>query len=643
MSPRERAPLATLGSLLRNPGQLLWPWRSLDLRRLWRVLLHSLIVGAMAGSVACLFFYALEWAEWLVTGELARFSAPRPGGELDVTPAHTQSGPTRWWLVALLPCLGGLVCGWLVESFAPEARGPGGDAYIDAVHNKKGLIRARVPPLKALASLVTISTGGSAGREGPVMQTCAGIGSLVSRFMKLNEQERRILVVAGAAAGTGAIFRTPLGAALYAVEVLYRDDFESDAIVPCILASVTGYSIFTAVFGQGHLFSTDAAYVFLPAALPLFAVMAIGLSIYALAFVTFKGFMQRQVFARLRLVPMWARPAFGGALVGLLGLLVPQALGTGYGWLQGAIDGADWLGERGYWLLWGLAGAKILATSFTIGSGGSGGEFGPSLVIGGLAGGGFGYLFHALAPTLVPQPGAFALVGMAAMFGGAAHVPISSLIMSCEMAGSYDLLVPLMLAEGITFVLCRRIAIFPKQVPGRAHSPAHRDEGFVDILEALRVRDVYSDGEQLMAVRPGDSLHTVMHAMSEAQHPGVIVAGDDGGVAGFISLDTLQGAITEEGLDGLLLAADVMHRTRDRDQVTLDDDLHHVLHAFLVTGMHVLPVIDTSGGGRREAGVVTQAAITRAYESALVSRMKSAAEDRRWANNPEEPVGPSGL
>jgi CIC family chloride channel protein len=294
--------------------------------------------------------------------------------------------------------------------------------------------------------------------------------------------------------------------------------------------------------------------------------------------------------------------------------------------VQGAIEGADWIpeGPKGFWLLWGLAAAKILSTALTIGSGGSGGEFGPSLVIGGLAGGGFGLLFHHVAPGLVPQPGAFALVGMGALFGGIAHVPVSSLIMVCEMAGSYDLLVPLMLAEGITFVLLRRLKLYRSQVPSRVESPAHRDEITIDILESMRVRDVYEPGRHLPAVRPNDPLEHVMETISTADHPGLLVQ-DDGGLCGMISLDAVQGAILEDGLSGLALAADVMTPPQ---RVALDDDLHTVLHAFLVSGMSVLPVIDHRSDGEVAAGLITQLDITRAYDSAVEARLMQHRRER---------------
>lgn len=606
--------------LSRGQRAILDTWRTLDLRRLWRVLGHSLLVGVFAGLVAAAFFYALEWAQYLLLSELAHVPVPVARGEQGITPART---PGEMVVVAtlLLPAAGGLLVGLLGRYVAPEAQGPGGDAFIEAFHLRAGLIRKRVPIVKAIASLLTIGTGGSAGREGPTMHVGAGVGSALAQALRLDVRERRILIVAGAAAGTGAIFRTPLGAALFAVEALYRDDFETDAVIPSVLASVTSYSVFTTIFGQGHLFMTAADYPFEPLALPCFGLMAVGLSLFGAAYVRLRH-RTTELFEQLR-IPAPLKPALGGLLLGALALFLPEILGVGYGWVQGAIEmrGGAWISMDmdGVWLLLGLAAAKMLATALTTSSGGSGGDFGPSLVIGGLAGGGFGLLFHLMLPGVVPDPGAFVLVGMGAFVGGIGHVPVSSLIMVCEMTGSYDLLVPLMLVEGITFVLLRPVAIYRKQLPARLDSPAHRDEVTVDILESVVVRDVYERGAALDHVRPDAHLREVLRVLSGSDYPALLVRDDGDRPIGVVSLDTLQVTLLEDGLEDLMVAADLMVKLAP---LRLDDDLHHALHAFLGCGARALPVVDESGA---EVGVLAQVAVTRAYDTALDARLRETA------------------
>ncbi len=618
---QKRLPLEELARLVRGPRDLLYTWRELDMKALGRVLWHAILVGAAAGLLSAGFYWALEWSQWLLLDKLAHVSLPRPLGESSIMPP-VADGPSRWWVVALLPATGGLACGLLVYFFCRDAAGPGGDKYIQAFHQKSGNIPWNVPVVKALASLVTLATGGAVGREGPTMQMASGVGSLLARRMKLSVRERRILVVAGASAATGAIFQTPLGAAIYGVELLYRDDFETDALIPSILASVTGYSVFTTIHGQGHLLATAHTYAFDARALPLYAVMSIGLSVAGVIFVKVRHGAQDKVFTPMR-IPLWAKPALGGLLLGVLAIPVPWALGAGYGLVQGAILDADWI-QPGVWgavTLIGLAAVRILATAFSLGSGGSGGEFGPTLVIGGLVGGAFGALFHLAAPTVVPDPGAFALVGMGALIGGIAHVPISSLIMVCELAGSYDLLVPLMLAEGITYVLLRRVYLYREQLPNRLASPAHRHEQGRDILESIRIGEVFERGVSLHAVRPDCTIDRVLSKLGRSPHPALIVSSERGRPLGIIPLEAVQAVLAEPNLQGVVVAADVMVPVV---RLTADDDLHAALHAFLETQSHALPVLEGLGEREHVVGLITQDDVTVAYERSAAERLSLA-------------------
>src|SRR5690606_29426372 len=256
----------------------------LDLRLLGRLLLHAILVGALAGAVASGFYYLLELAEELFLDQIAGYPTPRAAGELLDVPRF-GSLAERWWILWLLPALGATAAGLLARRFAPECQGPGGDALIQAFHQQVSEVRRRVMWVKPIASVLTLSTGGAGGREGPTMQVGGSIGSLVARYLHVSQRERRILLVAGMAAGTSAIFRTPLGAALLSVEVLYRDDFESEALVPAVLASVVGYSVFIAVHGDATLFAVAPSYPFVISHLPLYALMTLVLALAGHAFV----------------------------------------------------------------------------------------------------------------------------------------------------------------------------------------------------------------------------------------------------------------------------------------------------------------------------------------------------------------------
>jgi CIC family chloride channel protein len=470
-----------------------------DLRIVGRTLAHAAIVGAAAGLMGAAFFATLELVQRLVLEDVGGYRPLRASGETFL-PEIGHLAHFRPWLLALLPAAGALAAG-IFSQLAPETYGGGGDAMIEAFHHHDGHIRKRVAWVKAISSIFTLGTGGSGGREGPTMQIGGALGALCARVLRVDVAERRILMVAGVAAGIAAVFRTPLGAALLAVEVLYRDDFESDALVPAVLASVTAYSVVISIFGETTLFAHPGRFPFVIKHLPLYGLLALLVSMLAVLFVTTLRGVQKMAAGLT--IPVWARPGLGGLAVGvfcvpiivLVGWRLGQPgqglglLGGGYGAVQVAITGAPWLplGWTGAVLLLFLCLAKIMSSSLTIGSGGSAGDFAPALVIGGLFGGAFGRVAQLVLHDPRIDPGAFALVAMGTFYGGIAHTPLSSLVLVCELAGSYDLLVPLMLAEGIAFVALRNRSLYTAQVKSQRESPVHKTDVTVDVLTTTRV------------------------------------------------------------------------------------------------------------------------------------------------------------
>lgn len=591
----------------------------IDLRLLGRTLLHAAVVGAAAGLLGSLFYLALEHTQLLLLHDLAGYHALRAYGE---RPLGAPGRPFRPWLLWLIPAVGALLGGLLAATFAPETQGGGGDAMIEAFHRKGGVIRRRVVLVKGLASMLTLGAGGSGGREGPTMQIGAAIGSLVGRYLKVEARERRILLVAGCAAGMSAVFRTPLGAALIAVEILYRDDFESDALIPALLASVVSYSIFISFFGESTLFAHAAHYALVPRQLPLYAAMAVVVALAASAFISTLRLVQR-TSARWP-IPAWGRPAIGGLGVGVLATVVvvvigPRIdevgqgfgiLGGGYGAAQLAIVGGGWLpaGWRAVELLLVLGILKIIVTSLTVGTGGSAGDFGPSLVMGGLFGGAFGYAAQLLTHDPNLDPGAFALVGMGTFYGGIAHVPVSSLVMVCELAGSYELMVPLMLAEGIAFVALRNRSLYPAQVPSKRESPAHAQEVAIDLLSRRSVAEVLDRARAFVTFVAKTDTRTVR---SEAtRHPWQTifpVLADDGALLGVIDPGVLRMLGEEHDLDAVAVAADVM---RPPCGIEIAATLRDALERMIELGVRELPVLDGRG---RLAGLLDELEVTRSY------------------------------
>jgi chloride channel protein, CIC family len=387
--------------------------------RKWLVI--GIIIGIVAGIGAIFFYEAIALCSRLFLETGAGFVPPAPAGE-----GSTQVTPiARPWVFPLITTLGGLLTGFLVYTFAPEAEGHGTDAAIDAFHHKSGFIRSRVPMIKTIASAITIGSGGSAGREGPTAQIAAGFGSALADLLHLDAHDRRIAMSAGIGAGIGSIFKAPFGGALLSAEVLYTHDLEAEALFPSFIASVVGYSIYgawagwTPVFGKGHEYAFTQ-----PSTLIGFAVLGIIAGVVGLLYpIMLYGIRDR---FHAWSIPPHLKPAIGGLAVGLIGLAFPQVLGMGYGWVQFGINN-DFTHISAILMLI-LVFAKMLATSLTIGSGGSGGVFGPGMVIGGLLGAAVWAGVHAIAPGVAGPAGPFVVVGMGAFFGGIAKAPLAVML-----------------------------------------------------------------------------------------------------------------------------------------------------------------------------------------------------------------------
>jgi CIC family chloride channel protein len=576
----------------------------LDLRFVGRMVLHAALVGLAAGLAGALFFGALEYVQGFLLEDLAGYRVLRAHGETFVSREGVRM--FRPWLLVTLPALGGLACG-LLTRLAPEARGGGGDAMIEAFHHRGGIIRRRVIWVKALASLFTLGTGGAGGREGPTMQIGGALGSVVARMLRVSARERRILLIAGVAAGISAVFRTPLGAALLAVEVLYRDGYESDALIPAVLASVVAYSVVISIYGESTLFSHAPRFPFVPRHLPLYGLLAIFIAALAVAFVAALR-RSKMVFAALP-VPDWARPALGGLALGALCVPLIMLIGTrvgtdgqglglfggGYGAVQTAISGATWLpgGWTSVQLLLLLSVVKLFAASITIGSEGSAGDFAPSLAIGGLFGGAFGRAVQILLADPRIDPGAFALVGMGVFYGGIAHVPLAALVLVCELAGNYDLLVPLMLAQGIAFVALRNRALYGEQVATQRDSPVHRDALLIDVLRGIPVRDLMTQGRPFVTFVPQTSTAEMLRHVSDSTWQDVFPVVDGGGVmVGIVSADATRILAAERESTPWPLAADLM---QPPISVKVHDDLRTATEHLVANGLRELPVVDGSG------------------------------------------------
>ena len=553
-----------------------------DLYNFGRWVVFAVLVGVVAGLGATFLTWGIDWLGSILLGDVVGFHVPGHGESAGVT----WTLPARPWMLLIVLPLAGLVVGWIVQTFAPEAEGHGTDAVINAYHRGRAVIRKRVVPVKLIASMLTIGSGGSAGREGPVAQVGAGFGSYLADLLRLGYRDRRILVISGVAAGIGGMFRAPLGAAIFAVEVLYSEnDFESEALMPAIMASIVSYIVVVSLTGWDSIFHTADIHFAQPR--ELFAYLVLGMVVAIVGVIYVKVFygMRDEVFARMP-IPDWTKPAVGGLLLAILAVAVPQVLGGGYGWLQLTLDG-----QLPLKVLLLLLPAKILATSFTISSGGSGGVFAPSLVIGGVTGAIFADLMQRVAPQFAPPTAACVLVGMGGFFAGVAKVPIASLIMVAEMSGSYGLLVPMMLVTSVAYLLTRSVSIYEAQVPGRVDSPAHIGEFQVDVLERLTVSGVMDTGSEVITVLPGTSFESVLETVAETDQQAFPVVDKHGMVEGMFSLNDVRRVMATPEVWPLLVASDLGVTARGMAYLKPDDDLHTAVRRFTAFQREVLPVL----------------------------------------------------
>jgi CIC family chloride channel protein len=551
----------------------------------FRLLFLAVLVGVVAGCGALFFYYATNAVDHIMLGKIGNYHPPKEGiaataGSPFIDSLHLNFN----WFLFLLPVIGGLISGWLVYTYAPEAEGHGTDGALEAFHRKGGLIRSRVPIIKTIASIATIGTGGSAGREGPIAQIGAGFGSFIATKLGLSTMDRRILLLAGMAGGIGATFRSPLGGALFAVEVLYRDpEFEHEGLIPCIISSIIAYSLFGAVTGWDPLLATPHFRFAHPQELILFG--ALGLLCALLGNFYVKIFYgMRDLFKRLPL-PNWLKPAVGGLCLGILAMFVPQVLGSGYGWVQSAL-----YGNMALWVMIVIAFAKILATSFTISSGGSGGVFAPSLVIGAMIGGAFGASAEILFPLLTQDPRAYVLIGMAGFFAGVANAPIATLIMVSELTGNYGLLAPLMLVCVVAMLTMRKNSIYEKQVAGRFDSPAHLGDFVIDVLEGIQVSALADKGRPPVCVPSDMTLPNILNLIATAKGAYYPVINAQGLMTGIFSVTDIRRILNEDIPPGLIIAEDIA--TREVMTATPDEYLPQVMKRLTLRNLDEIPVVD---------------------------------------------------
>jgi CIC family chloride channel protein len=548
----------------------------------------AVAVGIAAGYGAVCFHWLLAKSDYVFFVLL--------GGKL------RQLSP---YAVLLVPALGGLLVGPLVYFVAREARGHGVPEIMLAVAHQGGRIRARVALIKGLAAALTIGSGGSAGQHGPAVQIGSGLGSLLAQRLRLPAERTRLLVACGAAGGIAATFNAPIGGVIFALEVILRN-FSTRSFGFVVISSVSAVVI-------AHMYLGDAAVIDVPR---YFLVSAWEFPLYlalgAAAAVTARGFIWAlyaadDLFENWRL-PEYLKPAIGGLAVGVIGVWFPRVFGIGYDATEAALTG---------WIALGIMAAlvlvKIVGTSLSLGSGGSGGVFAPSLFVGAMLGGVFGRAVNAAWPDVTAPAGAYGLVGMGALFAGVAHAPMTAIIILFEMTGDYRIIGPLMVACVVSSLLSEflgRESIYTRKLARRGVDVFGAEP---DLLDAIAVRDAMV--ADTAALPQSATVQELLAMFARGDAASIPVVDRRGVLIGIVSRSDAESAVLHGSPDAT--AGDIM--TPDPVTCSADESLTLALQRLTSRDVAALPVVDPDETGR-VVGMLRRRDIIAAYDRARRER-----------------------
>jgi len=560
------------------------------------MMLIAAVIGLLGGIGAVLFRKLIDFIQTLAYGN--------SGYSISLIES------LEWWHVVLVPAAGGLLIGPIVYYFAREARGHGVPEVMEAVALKQGVIRKRIVFAKTLASAICIGSGGSVGREGPIVQIGSAIGSALGQLLHVSRSKLRTMVGCGAAAGIAATFNAPVAGVLFSLEIILGD-FGVRRFTPIVISSVIATAVSHHFVGDTPAFAIDIAYEMVsPVELVSYSVLGVAAGLIGLLFAKVV-YGSEDLFNKLK-IPTLTKPVIGGLMIGFIGLQFPHLFGVGYETIERALN------EQVTWsFLFLLVALKLIATSITLGSGGSGGVFAPSLFLGAVLGGGMGHMFHSLFPEYTASSGAYALVGMGAVVSAATRAPLTSIMIIFEMTGDYKIILPLMFACIIGNVIADRLnpnSIYTLKLTRRGVN-LHRGQE-VNILSSIRVGDIISP--KYLTIRENDDLGTMLQQVIKHPYTYFYVTDDDGRFKGVVAVDDFRHIILETGvLYHLVIAKDVM-----RDNVTViekEDALDKVMRLFGSRNREEFPVVDKADENRI-VGVVTRRALISAYNSELLKR-----------------------
>jgi len=560
------------------------------------ILVLASVVGISTGLAAVAFIWLIQNAKELFFGRSLFYLN------------HMVTSGDFW--VILIPAIGGAIAGPIVYKFAKEARGHGVPEVMEAVALKGGIIRPRVAFAKSLASAVCIGSGGSAGREGPIIQIGSTIGSTIGQLFHMSGSRVRILVGCGAAAGISAVFNAPIAGVIFSLEIILGD-YAVRTFSPVIFSSVIASVVSRAFLGDHPAFVVPAYSLVSAWEIPLYIGLGVVGAFVALAF-THTLYFTEDRFDKLK-IPGPIKPIIGGLAVGGIGLFFPQIFSDGYETIINALNGG--LSIK---LLAALVLLKIVATSFTLGSGNSGGIFAPSLFMGAVAGGLYGEAVNYLFPTVTASPGAYALVGMAAVVSGTTYAPITALLIIFEMTGDYRIVLPLMIVVVTATLVASRVtneSIYTLKLIRRGiNLRGGRDK---DVMESARVSEIMEPDYDTM--RDALSLDQVFKVMENSRSSFFPVIDYKGNLVGTLSFQDLRSVLVNRGeLASLVIAQDICHD--DPPVLYPDNSLAAALEKFALRDLEFLPVVSRDDS-RKLVGILNKNHIFRLYHKKLLEKM----------------------
>ncbi len=556
----------------------------------------SVIIGILAGLAAVLIRLMIHF--------VADIAFPGEGNFLE------NVINTSWYLVLLVPMIGGLIVGPMIHFFAPEAKGHGVPEVMQAILLKGGKIRGRVAFIKTIASAITIGTGGSVGREGPIIQIGSSLGSLVGQFLRISSKRLKTFVGCGAAAGIAAAFNAPIAGALFAVEIILMD-YAVVQFAPIIISAVVATLVSHTFEGNFAAFLVPQFHLFSPYEIILYLVLGLASGVVSYLFIKvlyfFEDFFEKKV--RIR---EYYKPVLGGLAIGIIALVFPQIMGVGYETMDDAFYG-NLLWHTAFILIF----VKIIATSITLGSGGSGGIFAPSLYMGAMLGYSFGILSNYLFPEVTAPAGAYAVVAMGGLVAGTARAPLTAIIIVFELTNDYRIILPLMVTCIISTLVSSKLSresIYTLKLLLR--NIGIKEGAEINVMESIYVRDVYS--KDFDSILEHENFNMVVNKVLRSKSPEFPVLDNQGTIKGMISIyDIKEHLFEKDSLKDLLIAgdfADPVFKVAHADencQAALDKMKKHDYDG--------IPVVD-SADSKKILGMLWRKDIQDAYQKEIENR-----------------------